>query len=249
MPNTILKRLDIIKNAIAIEDEELIELQISKITALDHDAKVTAILNLLARQDFARAVQAIEQYLADCMGLMVYEDKERQGLKLELKLLERRLQQLTEQKNDDDLDIEEFNREYNLKLGAIIQKVLGLRKALLQQKLLVKETLFAAKKAAYEAAKASVEKISQQAEALKESLDSIEDDLSDEYYQIYQQYEAIKDALNAQEKNLNEKRKQAKEAKDALDNDPASFEYQEAINDSDTFEEAYQSYQPKTVMR
>jgi imidazolonepropionase-like amidohydrolase len=74
MPN-ILKRLDIIKNAIAIEDEELIELQISKITAHDHDAKVTAILNLLARQDFARAVQAIEQYLADCMGLMVYVDK------------------------------------------------------------------------------------------------------------------------------------------------------------------------------
>jgi hypothetical protein len=71
--------------------------------------------------------------------------------------------------------------------------VLGLRKALLQQKLLVKETLFAAKKAAYEATKASVEKIRQQAEALKETLDSIKDDLSDDYYQVYQQVAKMAD--------------------------------------------------------
>ena len=73
--HNILKRLDIIKNTIAIEDEELIELQICKITALEHDAKVTAILKLLAQQDFACAVQAIEQYLADCMCMKIRSGK------------------------------------------------------------------------------------------------------------------------------------------------------------------------------
>ena len=102
----LLKRLELIKSAVALEDDELIALQISKIKTLAYDAKVTAILNLLNQHDFVRAVQAIEQYLADNNGLIAYQDKELQGLKLALKLLEKLLQQLAEQKNDLDLEID-----------------------------------------------------------------------------------------------------------------------------------------------
>jgi len=88
--HNILKRLDIIKNAVAIE--------------------------------FARAVQAIEQYLADCVGLMVYEDKERQGLKLELKLLERRLQQLLSKKMMLTLILKNLIVNTILSLGRLFKK-------------------------------------------------------------------------------------------------------------------------------
>ncbi len=237
----LLKRLELIKSAIALEDDELIALQISKIKTLAYDAKVTTILNLLNQHDFAQAVQAIEQYLADNNGLVAYQDKELQALKLALKLLEKLLQQLTEQKNDLDLEIDDFNREYSLTLGAIIQKILNLRKAILQQKVQAKENLFQAKKAAFEAAKAHVENIRQQAEALKEKLENL-DEFSDDYDTVYQEYETLKQTLNQQEQVLNEKRKEAKEAKDELESDPANTEYKEAIHDSEAFEKEYEVF-------
>lgn len=44
MHNDILKRLDIIKNAVAMEDDELIAMQVAKLQALPLDAKLKQIL-------------------------------------------------------------------------------------------------------------------------------------------------------------------------------------------------------------
>ncbi|MCX7066620.1 MAG: hypothetical protein NTW85_02825 [Methylococcales bacterium] len=52
MHNDILKRLDIIKNVVAMEDEELITMQITKLQALPLDEKVKQILALIATKRF-----------------------------------------------------------------------------------------------------------------------------------------------------------------------------------------------------
>ena len=78
----ILKRLELIKTSIALEDEEIIELQIIKIKTLSYDSDVADILNSLDVNDFSMAVTAIEIYINKNTGLVAYEDKELQGLKL-----------------------------------------------------------------------------------------------------------------------------------------------------------------------
>lgn len=57
MPNTILKRLDIIKNAVAMEDDELIAMQVAKLEELPLDAKVMQILALISTKRFQYVIQ------------------------------------------------------------------------------------------------------------------------------------------------------------------------------------------------
>ena len=87
MPNDILKRLHIIKNAVAMEDDDLIAMQVQKLEKLPLDEQVQHILALISAQQFQDVIQLVEQYKHDSSGLSVYEDPQIQGLKLELKLL------------------------------------------------------------------------------------------------------------------------------------------------------------------
>ena len=127
----ILKRLEIIKSSIAIEDEEIIELQIMKLQKLDTDDDIKAILEKLEEMNYAKALKDIENYLSKYSGVVKYVDSEVQGLKLELKSLETKIQKLAEQKTEYLNDIEEFNREYNLHLGELIKEILELKKEIL----------------------------------------------------------------------------------------------------------------------
>ena len=90
----ILKRLELIKTAIIIEDEEIIELQVMKLNTMSCDDEVTNILNKISDKDYGNVMLDIEVYIQKFSGLVVYEDKELQGLRLELKALERKLQEL-----------------------------------------------------------------------------------------------------------------------------------------------------------
>ena len=67
------------------------------------------ILNKLKNLDYGSAALDIEAYLSRYSGVIVYEDKEVQGLKLELKSLEKKLQTLSELKREYLNDIDEFN--------------------------------------------------------------------------------------------------------------------------------------------
>jgi hypothetical protein len=127
MHHDILKRLDIIKNAVAIEDEELIAMQIAKLQALPLDEKVKQILALISTKRFQYVIQLIEQYKHDNSGVMVFQDPQIQGLKLELKLLENRLNELTDTQADLERQINEFNSEYMQRLGSLIEAILKKR--------------------------------------------------------------------------------------------------------------------------
>jgi uncharacterized coiled-coil DUF342 family protein len=234
----ILKRLELIKTSISLEDEEIIELQISKIKTLKPDDDVSDILEKLIQHNYASAITAIESYLAKQTGLVSYENKEVQGLKLELKILERTLQSLTSKKNECINDIEDFNHEYNVKLGAIIQRVLKLRKDISFQKVLEKQQVFDTLNQEYATLKQKAEDAREQLEKSKESLDEL-DEFSDEYDEAYKEHQELKDTLGTFEGHLNEKRKAAKEAKNTLNDDPLMQDFKEAKEDSEQFNEEY----------
>ena len=120
----ILKRLELIQTSIELDDEEIIELQILKLKKLTIDHEVYEMIAKLENLDYSSMVLDIEAYLQRYSGMALYVDSEVQGLKLELKALEKKLQNLTELRDEYLNDIEEFNTLYSLKLGSIIQKIL-----------------------------------------------------------------------------------------------------------------------------
>jgi DnaJ-domain-containing protein 1 len=127
MHSDILKRLDIIKNAVAMEDEELIAMQVAKLQALPLNARVKQILTLITAKQYQYIIQLIEQYKQDNSGVMVYEDPQIKGLKLELKVLENRLNELTDTQAELERQINEFNSEYMQRLGGLIEEILKKR--------------------------------------------------------------------------------------------------------------------------
>jgi cell division protein FtsB len=127
MPSYIVKRLDIIKNAVSMGEDDLIALQVQKLEKLSLDEGVQHIFALISAQQFQDVIQLIEQYKHDSSGLSVYEDPQIQGLKLELKLLENRLNELTDTQADLEREINEFNGEYFRRLGGLIEKILKRR--------------------------------------------------------------------------------------------------------------------------
>jgi DNA repair exonuclease SbcCD ATPase subunit len=235
----VIKRLELIKSGIALGDEDIIELQIHKIRALATDETVTGILSSLDRHDYVLAISAIEVYIAKSTGIVPHVDKELQGLKLELKVLERKLQNLADKKNALNIALDEFNREYSIKLGPTIQKILDLREKILRQKILRKEQAFEARKREYHAAKEEKEKLRQSIAEIEAQLGRVEE-FSDEYDELYEEYLTLKEDLAHKEDELQVKRKQAKEAKEALYGDADHEKYQDAKQESKTFQTGYE---------
>ena len=96
----ILKRLELISSSIEIGDEEIVELQVKKLKALPINAEVQNIIDRLNNLDYSSVVSDIKEYMTKHKGLTSYEDKELSALRLELKVLEKRLQELNESKNE-----------------------------------------------------------------------------------------------------------------------------------------------------
>lgn len=236
----ILKRLELIKTSIAIEDEEIIELQIAKLSPMGVDADVKNILEKLSNHDYGSVIADIESYLVRYSGVVVYEDKEIQGLKLELKVLENQLQELSEQKNDYLNELNEFNTQYTLRLGELIQNILNLKKEIQYRFYKAKEAVFQSIMEEYEEAKEEYQELKTQKEELEKEISNI-DEFDDRYDELYEELQELKVELEAKEQEVNQKRKNAKEAKEELDNDEDSEEYEAFEEDYKEFSSQYET--------
>lgn len=125
--NQILKRLEIIKSSISIEDDETVQLQVARLYELDIDDEVKYILSLILNTNFEKVIPLIDAYLKQFTSLIVYEDEEIQGLKLELKILEKQFLLLSCRVEEYHNTINDFNTKYHCTLGMLIEEVLILR--------------------------------------------------------------------------------------------------------------------------
>jgi hypothetical protein len=74
--NEILKRLEIIKSSIAIDDEDIIELQVMKLNKLSPNIEIKNIISKLENHVYSSALFDIENYLKRYSSVVEYIDKE-----------------------------------------------------------------------------------------------------------------------------------------------------------------------------
>ena len=118
-----LKRLEIIQNAIALGDEDIIALQIPKLPP-----EAAALIKLLADQQYAEASIWLTQYRQNNLMPAEYKDPKLSGLQAELVALENKLTALTAEKADYEREIAEFTAAYMQEVGSTLQKVLQQQK-------------------------------------------------------------------------------------------------------------------------
>ena len=243
----ILKRLEIIKSSIAIDDEEIIELQIIKLKQLDIDDDIKNILEKLENLDYGSAMNDIENYIKRYTGIVEYVDSEVTGLKLELKSLEKKLQSLSQEKTEYLNDIEEFNTQYNLHLGDIIENILKLKKEILYKQTIKQQKLkdkYKEDTQIYEDNKNTIDEIKEAIKEFEELLKSIEKD-DENYDEIIQTYNDLKEELNNLEDDLITQETQLKNIKEDLENDVIFEEYEEAKASYEEFHNEYEDIKEK----
>lgn len=128
------KRLEIIKNTIIVEDEDILLQQISKIKKFQTNTDIEKIIDCLESKQYSKAILLIEQYLSEVSALTKFIDPIISGLKMELRSLETELTSLIAQKDEYQQTIEHFNILYFDELGSLLEKVLNIKKILFKNK-------------------------------------------------------------------------------------------------------------------
>ena len=243
----IIKRLEIIKNSILIEDIEIIELQIIKLNSLNIDDNIKSIIEKLENSEYSLALSLIENYISKYSGLIVYEDKELVSLKFALKQLEIKLQELIEQKTEYINNIEEFNKEYNLRLGELIKTILSLRKEILYKKTIQqkKEKLkYQEDIKTYDETKEIIEELKDTIEDLEYTLNHIDEDF-EKYDEIKQAYDELRAELKRVEEELKEQEERLEKIKEFIEDESIKDEFEEAKSFYENFEDEFEDIKEK----
>jgi len=127
----IIKRLELIRTLISLEEENEINGHISKLREFSLNVALENIITLLEEKSYSKAMPAIEAFIDQHHQLMLYIDPEIEGLKLEAKSLEAQVNALSDKKVDLEKLIHEFGVRHNRELGEpyvddrLIKEVMG----------------------------------------------------------------------------------------------------------------------------
>lgn len=124
----IIKRLELIKSLISLEEEDEIDGHIIKLEQLEITPELETIILSLKEKSYSKSAIAIEQFINQHNSLSIFIDPEIDGLKLEAKSLEAKLNKLSDEKTDLEKLIHEFGVRHNKELGELILKILKFRK-------------------------------------------------------------------------------------------------------------------------
>lgn len=124
----IIKRIELIKNLIALEEEETIAEQTIKLEEYQSNEKVMELIFLLKQKSYGQAISKIDIFINLHKQLTFWIDPEIDALKLEIKSLEVEINNLSDEKADLEKIVHEFGIRHNQELGKLIIKILLLRK-------------------------------------------------------------------------------------------------------------------------
>lgn len=130
-----IKRLEIIKHAIALEDEAIIASQLPQLKQESEDPELQAIVHALEQREYADAIAAITAWLHHQHTLTAWQDPRIAASKLELKHLEATLRDLLDLRSTRIQRLDEFNDLYLARLGPLMTEILRLRKILAEKRL------------------------------------------------------------------------------------------------------------------
>lgn len=125
----IIIRLQMIKSLITLEEENEIVVHISRLRQFSLEGQLENIIILLEGKSYSKAIPAIEAFINQHNQVGLYIDPELEGLKLEAKVLEAEVNQLSNEKADFEKLIHDFGLRHNNELGELILKILRFRKS------------------------------------------------------------------------------------------------------------------------
>lgn len=125
----VIIRLQMIKSLITLEEENEIVVHISRLRQFSLEGELENIIILLEGKSYSKAIPAIEAFINQHNQVGLYIDPELEGLKLEAKVLEAEVNQLSDEKADLEKLIHDFGVRHNNELGELILKILRFRKS------------------------------------------------------------------------------------------------------------------------
>lgn len=126
--NKIIKRLEILKNYILLEDIEELKKETSKLKDYDFNSDLLEIIDNIKEEEFAAAISKIQIFISKNQQLSIWTDPEIAALKLEIKNLENQLNAYDNEKIELEKLLSEFQHRHTIELGEIILDILKLRK-------------------------------------------------------------------------------------------------------------------------
>ena len=180
---TILKRLEILKAAIALEDDEEINDQNEKLNKLitsDAAPEIVAglknIIESVQQKRYSNALQSINDFLSQWNSLVVWEDPVVPALQFEIQGLLQQLNDLQDELADVTHTIHTFEQRHTQELGSVILQLLALRKKAAEDKVKKQPDNTTARQQFEEAAKEE----SDYSDTFEETKHTILHDLSDD---------------------------------------------------------------------
>ncbi|QHB32619.1 DNA repair protein [Yersinia canariae] len=131
----LIKRLEIIKSGIELEDDDIIRNQLPYLKSETQDAVLVFIVMAIEQGKFTHALEAISAWLGSKQGVTQWQDIELSACKLELKALEQQLSDLIDKRNERIQLLDDFNDLYLVRLGPLMKQILNLRKLLAESTL------------------------------------------------------------------------------------------------------------------
>lgn len=125
--NKIIKRLEILKNYIILEDIEDLTKEIIKLSEYNFNADILAIINDVRNEEFATAISKIHTFISQNQQLAIWNDPEVSALKLEMRNLENKVNAFDNEKIELEKILLDFQHRHSIELGSIILEILKLR--------------------------------------------------------------------------------------------------------------------------
>ncbi|WP_209330103.1 phospholipase D-like domain-containing protein [Lunatimonas salinarum] len=126
--NKIIKRLEILKNYILLEDIEELNKESTKLKKYDFNSDLKDIIEDVRNEEFGSAINKIQIFISKNQQLSIWTDPEIAALKLEIKNLENQLNGFDNEKIELEKLLSEFQHRHSIELGEIILDILKLRK-------------------------------------------------------------------------------------------------------------------------
>lgn len=126
--NKIIKRLEILKNYILLEDIDELSKETLKLTEYNFNTDLLEIIKDVEKKKFASAINKIQKFISKNQQLSIWTDPEIAALKLEIKNLENQLNSYDNEKIELEKLLLEFQRRHTIELSEIILDILRLRK-------------------------------------------------------------------------------------------------------------------------
>jgi len=124
----IIKRLEVLKNLIILEDIDDLELITKKLFVYKFNEDINSIISFIQRREYGKAITTIQLFISNYQQLSIWNDPEVAGIKLEIKILESQINAFDNEKIELEKVLSDFQHRHTLELGNLILEILKLRK-------------------------------------------------------------------------------------------------------------------------